>query len=182
MCPRLFFRERERHPDASIRRGSLLSFSVSFRQGCVIQKAGLFLLGLSGKDAAYRGTTDVESSVSFRHGGIESVTLFLRKQTVSESGERWCGGLPWSIQTLQCLNPCSWRRAQNSAEHFHKCGGLAVSQRKADFLDRIPRDKQFDSLHQAHLPPPKLEVRTDFSTKDSLNCPDASTGRSAHFC
>ena len=114
------------------------------------------------------------SSVRFRRACV--------KQVAPESGRRRCGRLCCSIQTLQCLDPCSWRRAQNSSEHFHKWGRLAISQCKADFLDRMPRDKQFDSLHQAHLPPPKLEVRTDFSTKDSLNCPDASTGRSAHCC
>jgi hypothetical protein len=40
--------------------------NVGFRQRCVLQKVGLFLLGLSDKDAAYRGTTDVESSGDFR--------------------------------------------------------------------------------------------------------------------
>src|SRR5271165_6818450 len=51
---------------------------VSFRQRCVIQKLGLFLLGLSCKDAAYRGTTDAESSGELRladTGAVQFVDL-----------------------------------------------------------------------------------------------------------
>src|SRR5271165_5562257 len=58
--------------------GDVVRFNVSFRQRCVIQKLGLFLLGLSCKDAAYRGTTDAESSGDFRladTGAVQFVDL-----------------------------------------------------------------------------------------------------------
>ncbi|MFZ3191173.1 MAG: hypothetical protein WB523_05735 [Candidatus Sulfotelmatobacter sp.] len=35
---------------------------MSFRQRCVIEKSGLFLLGRSREDTAHRGATDVEAA------------------------------------------------------------------------------------------------------------------------
>lgn len=54
---------------------------MSFRQCCVIEKSGRFLLRRSGKDAAHRSATDVEAKVeAIQRRAIEPFSQFVRRR------------------------------------------------------------------------------------------------------